>query len=101
MGALMREMDWASTPLGPVPSWPQSLRTSVSICLNSLFPILVWWGQDLIMLYNDAYRPILGATKHPRALGAPGRDLEHHRPHAKECSRQGEEALRWLPESHK
>ncbi len=73
MGARMRAMDWAKTPLGPPASWPQSLRTSVSTCLNSRFPILIWWGPELVMLYNDAYRPILGTTKHPQALGAPGR----------------------------
>ena len=72
MGAQMRTLDWSQTPLGPVQTWPQSLRTAVSICLNSRFPILIWWGQELIMLYNDAYRPILGATKHPQALGRPG-----------------------------
>jgi PAS domain S-box-containing protein len=75
MGSLMRETDWSRTPLGPVSSWPQSLRTSVSICLNSLFPTLIWWGPNLIMLYNDSYRPILGTTKHPRALGARGHEI--------------------------
>ena len=67
----MRALDWSRTPLGPVDGWPQSLRTSVSICLNSAFPILVWWGPELVMLYNDAYRPMLG-DKHPRSVGQPG-----------------------------
>ncbi|HSU82728.1 MAG TPA: PAS domain-containing protein, partial [Thermoanaerobaculia bacterium] len=75
MGALMRSIDWARTPLGPIERWPQSLRTSISICLSSRFPILVWWGLELVMLYNDAYRPMLGATKHPRAMGRPGREV--------------------------
>ncbi len=74
MGQLMRSHDWSATPLGPADKWPQSLRTSVSICLASRFPILIWWGPELIKIYNDAYRPILGATKHPQALGQPGRD---------------------------
>jgi len=73
MGALMRTKDWSATPLGPARSWPQSLRTAVSICLDSRFPILVWWGPELIMIYNDAYSQILGA-KHPAALGARGED---------------------------
>lgn len=73
MGALMRTIDWSSTRLGPIQQWPQSLRTSVSTCLNSRFAILVWWGPDLIMLYNDAYREII-AAKHPAALGHPGRE---------------------------
>ena len=73
MGALMRSLDWTKTPLGPVSSWPQSLRTSVSTCLNSRFAILIWWGPDLVMLYNDAYRDVIQA-KHPAALGRPGRE---------------------------
>ncbi|WP_395815223.1 ATP-binding protein [Archangium minus] len=75
MGVLMRSTDWSRTVLGPVETWPQSLRTTVSTCLNSRFPILVWWGPDLVMLYNDAYRPMLGRDKHPRALGLPGREV--------------------------
>jgi PAS domain S-box-containing protein len=74
MGALMRATAWATTPLGPLANWPQSLRTSVSTCLNCAFPILLWWGPDLVMLYNDEYRTILGTAKHPRALGRPGRE---------------------------
>ena len=74
MGKLMRAMDWSKTPLGPVEEWPQSLRTSVSICLNSQFPINMAWGRDLIVLYNDAFIPILG-SKHPhQALGIPNRE---------------------------
>jgi len=73
MGAYMREFDWAGSPIGPVEQWPQSLRTSVSICLNSRFAIVIWWGPELVMLYNDAYRQIIGA-KHPAALGHPGRE---------------------------
>ncbi len=73
MGAFMRSFDWAGSLLGPVSQWPQSLRTSVSTCLNSRFAILIWWGPDLVMLYNDAYRQIIGA-KHPAALGHPGRE---------------------------
>ena len=73
MGALMRARDWSSTALGDVADWPQSLRTSVSICLNSRFPLLIWWGPDLVKIYNDAYRQILG-DKHPASLGQRGRD---------------------------
>jgi PAS fold len=69
----MRSLDWSETLLGPVSAWPQSLRTSVSTCLNSRFAILIWWGPDLVMLYNDAYRDII-AAKHPAALGRPGRE---------------------------
>jgi len=76
MGAQMRALDWSQTTMEPVQTgpqrWPQSLQTAVSICLNSRFLILLWWGPERLMLYNDAHRPILGATKHPHALGRPG-----------------------------
>ncbi len=71
MGALMRSVDWAATPIGPIQAWPQSLRTAVSICLTSRFPMIVWWGPELTLFYNDGYRPMLGA-KHPRSMGQPG-----------------------------
>lgn len=70
----MRALDWSRTSLGGVETWPQSLCTSVSICLQSRFPILIWWGRELVMLYNDAYRPILGSSKHPFALGQRGQE---------------------------
>ena len=73
MAARFRATDWASTSLGPVESWPQSLRIAVGICLNSRFPMFVWWGPELVNIYNDAYVPVLGA-RHPEALGKPARD---------------------------
>src|SRR6185503_12884037 len=62
MGALMRSLDWSATPLGPVAGWPQSLRTSVSILLETHFPMYIAWGPGFTQLYNDGYRPILGST---------------------------------------
>ena len=70
----MRALDWSKTPLGPVESWPQSLKTSVSICLNSRFAILLWWGPELVKIYNDAYVELIG-SKHPWALGSAGRKV--------------------------
>ncbi len=68
MGDLMRRHNWAVSPLGAVAQWPQSLRTAVSICLASRFPIILFWGPELRQFYNDAYRPMLGMNKHPQAL---------------------------------
>ena len=73
MGARMRDMDWAKTPLGSVDAWPQSLRSTVSMLLPSRAQIIVFWGPEFSVLYNDAYRPVFGA-KHPHALGLPGRE---------------------------
>lgn len=75
MGALIRAYDWASTPLGPVEQWPQSLRTMVDVILHSHVPMFLWWGDDMIQFYNDAYRPSLGKEgKHPVALGQRGEE---------------------------
>src|SRR5580765_5732605 len=67
VGALMRTIDWASTPLGPVSGWSQALRTMVGLLLRNRFPLLLWWGPQFVQLYNDAYRPVLGA-KHPKSI---------------------------------
>jgi PAS domain S-box-containing protein len=74
MATLLRSFDWSRSPLGTIEHWSPSLRTALSICLNSHFPMVIWWGKDLVLLYNDAWRSILG-TKHPQALGCPGQEI--------------------------
>ena len=74
MGTLMRATDWSKTKLGPVEGWPRSLRTMLGVILGSRFPMLLWWGPDLLHLYNDAYRPIL-RDKHPESLAAPAAEI--------------------------
>ena len=68
MGRVIRSMDWSQTPLGRIQSWPQSLRTAISICLASDLPICIIWGPELVQLYNDGYRVICG-DKHPSSMG--------------------------------
>ena len=74
MAARCRALDWSSTPLGPVGGWPAPLLTVVRTCLESTFPINLWCGPSLVLIYNDAYRRVLGA-KHPQALGRPGLEV--------------------------
>ena len=74
LGALIRERDWSST-LGPPASWSAGVKTALSLCLHSRFPIVLWIGPELRVLYNDAYIPFLGAAKHPAMLGAPGHEV--------------------------
>lgn len=74
MAALMNAVDWQETAVGPIDSWPNSLKTAVDICLGSKFPMVIWWGPDYTMIYNDAYRPMLGSSKHPQYLGRSGQD---------------------------
>ena len=76
MRELCRAVDWSGTPLGPVSGWPISLRTTVANILASRFPMFLWWGPELIQIYNDAYRPSFGpGERHVRALGARGREF--------------------------
>ena len=70
MAARLQNTDWSKTPLGPADSWSASLKLVVSVMLASGFPMCVRWGPELVMLYNDGYRSILG-VKHPRAFGLP------------------------------
>jgi len=70
MGALIRAHDWSATSLGPPETWPHSLKTALSLLLNSKHQMFLAWGPDLISFYNDAYRPVLGA-RHPNAIGHP------------------------------
>jgi PAS domain S-box-containing protein len=69
MRALIEAFDWSQTPLGPMERWSSSLRTLVGVVLASGFPMYIAWGREYIQIYNDAFRPILGSTKHPGALG--------------------------------
>jgi signal transduction histidine kinase/ActR/RegA family two-component response regulator len=73
-GKLARSLDWTRTPLGAPDSWPHSLKTIVGVILQSRHPMFLWWGPDLIQVYNDAYLPSFGADKHPTAMGQRGRD---------------------------
>jgi signal transduction histidine kinase len=71
LARLMRGHDWSKTPLGPLEEWPQSLRTAVSLILNSQHPMWIGWGPEVTFLYNDAYIQVLSLAKHPGALGRP------------------------------
>lgn len=73
MAALCRQFDWSTTPLGDVAGWSHSLRSTVRLVLASRHPMFMWWGGDLIQVYNDAYRPSLAdGGRHPAALGMSG-----------------------------
>ena len=74
MGRRIRQFDWSTTSLGPIARWPATLRSAVSLCVRSRFPMHIWWGPELIGLYNDAYAGILG-KRHPFALGRPAKEL--------------------------
>jgi PAS domain S-box-containing protein len=73
LGALIRQFDWAKTSLGPLDAWPQSLKTVTETLLRSPIPIVLLWGEDGIMIYNDAYSAFAGG-RHPKLLGSKVRD---------------------------
>jgi hypothetical protein len=66
---MISRYDCAATPLAPLPDWPASLRTAVDICVSSPFPMVIFWGPEFRLLYNDAYVPM--GAKHPGSLGQP------------------------------
>ncbi|TVV76868.1 PAS domain-containing sensor histidine kinase [Sphingomonas solaris] len=74
MGARIRAFDWSATPLGPPETWPAALRVSLGLCLNSAFPMCIYWGPELTLLYNDGWAPVPG-RRHPDALGRPAREV--------------------------
>ena len=74
MAAECRSFPWETTSLGPPSDWASALRTAVAIVVESPFPMNLWSGPDLNLIYNDGYRAVLGA-KHPQALGRPGREV--------------------------
>ncbi len=76
LAGLIAAFDWASTPLGPIGGWPQSLRTTVGLVVRSPVPIVTLWGEDGIMIYNDAYSGF-AAGRHPMLLGSKVREGWH------------------------
>ncbi len=75
MGARIAHFNWQHHPLGPLEAWPQSLKTAVSLILNSRHPMWIGWGRQMSFLYNDAYLHVLGLAKHPWALGRPAAEV--------------------------
>jgi hypothetical protein len=73
MGALIRSLDWSKSGLGPISAWPTPLKAAVRLMLPAKAQIVIFWGPELVALYNDAYAPTIG-DKHPRALGRPARE---------------------------
>ena len=73
-GALVREIAWEKTTLGSPDLWPATLKTALGIVFGSNHPMFVFWGEDHIQFYNDAYRPSFGEGKHPEAMGQRGTD---------------------------
>lgn len=74
MASRISAFDWSSTPFGPPQDWPQSLKSALSICLNSTFPGAIYWGAELRLLYNDAWS-VIPAERHPGALGRPAAEV--------------------------
>lgn len=70
----MRAFEWSTTPLGPIDAWPGSLKTTVGTLLHSHHPMVLWWGRELIQIYNDGYLPSFGKGKHPTAMGQRAED---------------------------
>jgi PAS domain S-box-containing protein len=94
MADLMSVYDWSQTYIGEPAEWSLSLKTVVRMLLSSQQPLVLWWGEELIQFYNDAYRPLLGTTQHPQALGQPRSELRSETRSIIAAVRQGGEAIR-------
>ena len=70
MAMRLREFDWSATAIGPILTWPQSLKTAVELMLASPTPMVMMWGADGTMIYNDSFAALAG-SRHPVSLGAP------------------------------
>jgi signal transduction histidine kinase len=70
---IIASFDWAATPLGPIESWPESLKSTIALILRSLVPIVTLWGEDGIMIYNDGYSAFAG-SRHPNLFGSKVRE---------------------------
>jgi hypothetical protein len=68
---IIARFDWAATPLGGIETWPASLKSSIALILRSPVPIVTLWGEDGIMIYNDAYSVFSGG-RHPQLFGSKG-----------------------------
>jgi CheY-like chemotaxis protein len=75
LSRLIQQYDFSHTPLGPIAGWPQSLKTSLNLILNSQHPMWIGWGPEITFLYNDAYVQVLSSAKHPWALGRPAEEV--------------------------
>ncbi|MGC5017827.1 SpoIIE family protein phosphatase [Micromonospora sp. DT47] len=73
MGRRLRELEWSTTSIGTPDTWPTALCHAVSMMLASRSQMVMFWGEDQLALYNDAYRPTIG-DKHPAVIGQPARE---------------------------
>src|SRR5262245_30183347 len=67
--APVRTIDWAATALGPVATWPHTLKAAVDLCVAANTPMALAWGDERTMIYNEAYEPLCG-DRHPGCFGA-------------------------------
>lgn len=72
---LIRETDWTKSSLGTISTWPTSLKVSIQLCLDSKFPMYIWWGPEYINIYNDAYITLAGRKNHPKFFGKPAQHM--------------------------
>ncbi|KAI1436789.1 hypothetical protein GGR50DRAFT_170129 [Xylaria sp. CBS 124048] len=64
-----RNVDWASTSLGPIQDWPRELRTISNMVMASPHPAALYWGPEFTVIYNQAYIAVAG-RKHPKLMGS-------------------------------
>ncbi|HZZ12875.1 MAG TPA: PAS domain S-box protein [Paraburkholderia sp.] len=73
VASIIAQRDWSRSPIGPIQTWPSTLTTTIALILHSPVPIVTLWGEDGVMLYNDAYSVFAGG-RHPQLLGSKVRE---------------------------
>ena len=73
-GALIRNINWTDTSIGAPDKWPIELKSAVRLMLDAPIGMSLFIGDEFIYLYNDAFIPTLGKTRHPLAMGKPAKD---------------------------
>ena len=74
-GAYLRSVDWQRTAVGLPETWPQALRTTVRLILNTNHPMYIFWGEVGTCFYNEAMSQSLGPEQHPSTLGQEAKDV--------------------------
>lgn len=74
-GRIARSVNWSETSLGHPEQWPDCLKLILGMMYENLQPVCLFWGKDHIYFYNDGYIPIVGAAKHPWAIGRKGSEV--------------------------
>lgn len=68
-----KETDWANSKLGPIEGWSSTLRLLTRMVFADSRSACLWWGPDMVAIYNETYKYRAGIY-HPKLMGSAFRD---------------------------